>query len=186
MTDVTEGAGIFAGNRKRSMSSRLEFGAMGELTPTTIEQANLTPQERERAFEMMEVQNAYLQILDCLSYPVDPEGHVHDLNMMTPTRIAIAWTLALAGARMSGTPFIKKRYFSSPGCYANAHTWVDIRQPDTAEEALKPTDKADDPNLPPDTRRLAALRDGEPPMDMPQTWQNTPKLTTSFVPRDKT
>lgn len=167
------------GNRKR----KLEFGKLGELTPKTIEQADLTPSEREHAYEVLRAQAAYLQILDCLSYPVDPDGHVHDLNMMGPTRVAIAWTLALVGFRMTGPQLIKKRSFSAPGCYEDAHTWVDVREPDVAE--LKPTDQADDPNLPPDTRRLAALRDGAAPMQMPETWKTEPQIIRTTVRRDE-
>lgn len=186
MTEVSDASVTnrdFPGNRKRQAKTTLTFGEMGELTPETIEQANLTPAERERAYEMVAVQAAYLQILDCLSYPVDPDGHVHDLNMMGPTRIAIAWTLALAGMRFSAPPHIKKRWFSAPGCYQDAHTWVDAREPDNAAEALRPEHRASDPNLPPDTRRLAALRDGEPPMDMPAGWHTEAKITRSIAPR---
>lgn len=154
----------------------LPFGPHGELTQDTIDQADLTPAERERAYEMLEVQAAYLHILDCLSYPVDPDGNVHDLNMMGPTKVAIAWTLALAGLRPTGEAYIKKRAFTAPGCYEDAHTWVDIREPDTAEEALREHHQAGDPNLPPDTRRLAAIRDGESPMKLPPIWNTVPQV----------
>ena len=186
MTEVSDASvanAEFPGNRKRKANPELTFGEWGELTDETIDQADLTDSERERAREMVRVQAAYLQILDCLSYPVDPEGHVHDLNMLGPTKIAIAWTLALVGFRMSGLQHIKKRGFDAPGCYEDAHTWVDARAPDTAEEALRPTDKADDPTLPPDTRRLAAIRDGAAPMEMPATWHTEISVITSNVPR---
>lgn len=191
MTEVNDASvvnGDFPGNRKRSMPGEppknLTFGKFGELTSQTIEQADLTPEERQRAYEMLRVQHAYLQILECLSYPVDPEGHTHDLNMLGPTKIAIAWTLALVGFRLSGPRFIKKRTFTAPGCYEDAHTWVDSREADTAEEALRPEHRADDANLPPDTRRLAAIRDGAAPMEMPATWHTAPKVTTSRVSRE--
>src|SRR5437588_11273876 len=123
-----------AGNRKRFRPGdkipALQFGQHGELTPKTIKQANLTKAEEKRAYEMLEVQAAYLQILDTLSFPVDPEGHTHDLSALGPTKIAIAWTLALNGCRFSGTPYIKKRAINAPGTYADAHTWVDVRAPD--------------------------------------------------------
>ena len=161
-----------------SPDKKLPLGEWGELTESTITEADLTPAERDRAREMLKVQAAYLQILECLSFPVDPDGHVHDLNMMGPTRIAIAWTLALAGFRMTGSPYIKKRFFEAPGCYKGAHTWVDIREPDTAEEALRPEHSAADPALPPDTRRLAAIRDGE--VAAPRNvWQTAPKISTA-------
>jgi hypothetical protein len=192
VTEVNDASVVndsFPGNRKRSAPGKppkkLKFGEHGELTAQTIEQLNLTPAERERAYEMLRAQHAYLQILDCLTYPVDPEGHTHDLNMLGPTKVAIAWTLALVGFRLTGPRLIKKRSFTAPGCYEDAHTWVDAREPDTAEAALRPEDRADDPNLPPDTRRLAAIRDGAAPMEMPATWHTTPKVTTSRIDREK-
>src|SRR4051812_44972791 len=106
MTQFSEGQSPvpreFAGNRKRLRGGdipALQFGEHGELTPRTIAQANLTPEEKERAYEMMALQAVFLDILDTMSYPVDPEGHVHDLTAMGPTKIAIAWTLALNGFR---------------------------------------------------------------------------------------
>lgn len=191
MTEVYDASvpnDTFPGNRKRTVPGepfkKLTFGPHGELTAQTIEQANLTPAERERAYEMLRVQHAYLQILDCLTYPVDPEGHTHDLNMLGPTKIAIAWTLALVGFRLTGPRMIKKRSFSAPGCYADAHTWVDAREPDTAEEALRPEHRADDHKLPPDVRRLAAIRDGAAPMEMPPGWHTAPKITTTRINRE--
>lgn len=192
MTDVSDASvtnDSFPGNRKRSapgeQPKRLRLGQHGELTARSIEQANLSPAERERAYELLNAQNAYLQILDSLTYPIDPEGHTHDLNMLGPTKIAIAWTLALVGFRLSGPRLIKKRSFSAPGCYEDAHTWVDVRQPDNAQEALRPEDRSDDPSLPPDTRRLAAIRDGAAPMEMPPGWHTTPKITTSRIDREQ-
>lgn len=178
----------FAGNRKRMRPGEpippLKFGKYGELTPKTIKAANLTKAEEKRAFELMKVQAAYLEIIDCLSYPVDPEGHIHDLSAMIPTKIAIAWTLALNGFRRTGDRYIKKRPFNAPGCYEDAHTWVDVRAPDTAEEELTPEHRADDPKLPPDTRRLAAMRDERPGQALPE-WRVTPKITKDYVPRDQ-
>lgn len=176
-----------AGNRKRFREGdpipALQFGQNGELTPKTIKQANLTPAEEKRAFEMLKVQAAYLEILDTLSYPVDPEGHVHDLSALGPTKIAIAWTLALNGARFSGRRYIKKRFFTG-GVVAGAHTWVDSRAPDDAAEELRPEHSADDPKLPPDTRRLAAMRDGAPGQDLgAPEWAVKPVVTTEFETR---
>ena len=176
----------FAGNRKRLRPGdvpALQFGEHGELTPRTIEQANLTPAEKERAYEMMVVQAAYLEILDTMSYPVDPEGHVHDLSALGPTKIAIAWTLALNGFRRSADPYIKKRAYTAPGCYPDAHTWVDVRAPDDAAAELRPEHRADDHRLPPDTRRLAALRDNAPPMQLPPEWKVRPKIVYEDTPR---
>lgn len=178
----------FTGNRKRFREGdpipELQFGQHGELTPRTIKQANLSPEEEKRAFEMLKVQAAYLEILDVLSYPVDPEGHVHDLSALGPTKIAIAWTLALNGARFTGRRYIKKRFFSAPGVYSGAHTWVDARSADNAAEELRPEHQASDDSLPPDTRRLAAMRDGAPPQDLgAPEWAVKPVVTTEYEPR---
>lgn len=177
-----------AGNRKRFREGdpipALQFGQHGELTPRTIKQANLSPAEEKRAFEMLKVQAAYLEILDTMSYPVDPEGHVHDLSALGPTKIAIAWTLALNGARFSGRRYIKKRFFNAPGVYSGAHTWVDARAADDAAAELKPEDRPGDPKLPPDTRRLAAMRDGAPRQDLGDpSWQVKPTVTSEYEPR---
>ena len=154
----------------------LQFGEWGELTERTIEQADLTPAEKERAYLMVEAQAAYLQILDTLSYPVDPEGHVHDLSALGMSKVAIAWTLALNGFRQTGPQYIKKRAINAPGCYADAHTWVDSRAPDNAADELRPEHSSHDPKLPPDTRRLAAIRDGVPPMERPAEWHTEVKI----------
>lgn len=179
----------FPGNKKRYTPGdpipALQFGQHGELTPRTIEQANLSAEEKTRAYEMLRVQAAYIQILETLSYPVDPEGHVHDLSALGPTRVAIAWTLALNGARFTGPQYIKKRSINAPGVYADAHTWVDARSADTAEEELKPEHRADDESLPPDTRRLAAIRDGAPSQQLPDGWKVRPKITHERVPREE-
>lgn len=166
------------------MAEPFHFGKWGELTPRAIAQANLTKAETARAYEMMQVQGVYLQILDCLNFPVDPEGHVHDLSALGASKIAIAWTLALNGFQQTGNQYIKKRHFSAPGCYEDAYTWVDSREPDTAEAALKPEDSAHDPNLPPDTRRLAAIRDGVPPMEHPEEWQTVVQVKVVNEPRE--
>lgn len=178
-----------AGNRKRFAAGQtsappLQFGAHGELTPKTIKQANLSAAEEERAWEMIEVQAAYLQILDTLSYPVDPDGHVHDLSALGPTKIAIAWTLALNGARFSGNKHIKKRDVPQAG--PGAHTWVDVRAPDDPRDELRPEHRADNPNLPPDTRRLAAIRDHEPGQQLPAGWKHKPKVVYVDEPRKTT
>lgn len=190
ITDIIDASATgpeFPGNRKRGPvnPAPLQFGEHGELTAKTIQQVDLTPAERERAYEMLRVQAAYLEILECLSYPVDPDGHTHDLSALGPTKVAIAWTLALSGMRLSGPRYIKKRNFSAPGCYEDAHTWVDAREPDAAEESLRPEHSADDPSLPPDTRRLAAIRDGAAPRNVPPTWQTTPKIVWENAPREE-
>lgn len=166
------------------MPEKLSFGEWGEITPRTIAQAKLTQAEKARAYEMMEVQSVYLQILSCLDFPVDPEGHVHDLSALGSSKVAIAWTLALAGFRLTGNPYIKKRQFTAPGCYEGAYTWVDSRAGDVADEDLKPEDSSHDPKLPPDTRRLAAIRDGVPPMATQQEWTTRVKVNVVDEPRE--
>ena len=180
----------FKGNRKRFREGdpipALQFGQHGELTPRAIEQANLTPEEKRRAYELLPVQAAYLQILEALSYPVDPEGHIHDLSALGPTKLAIAWTLALNGFQPSGKKYIKKRPYSSEitDVYPDAHSWVDVRLSDDAADDLKDSDKSSDHKLPPDTRRLAALRDGDKPMEMPDGWHVRPTVTVVDEPRE--
>lgn len=158
---------------------RLQFGEHGELTPRTIDQAGLTGAERDRAYEMLRVQAAYLEIYESLDYPTDPDGHVVDLSgvHMTQPKIAIAWTLALQGFRRTEHSYIKKRHYSVPGVVEGAYTWVDSRAPDTAEEELRPEHSSDDHSLPPDTRRLAAKRDGDPGQEMPDGWSVEPEIT---------
>lgn len=163
----------------RQGAPKLQFGDRGELTPRTIEQAGLTGEERERAFEMLRVQAAYLDIYECLDYPTDPEGHTVDLSgiHMTQPKVAIAWTLALMGFRQSGQIYIKKRHYGGPGVVEGAYTWVDARAPDTAAEELQPEHSSMDYTLPPDTRRLAAERDGDPGQQLPDPWSVTAKVT---------
>lgn len=157
----------------------LQFGEHGELTMETINAVDLTPEERERAVEMLEVQRAYLDLLDTMSYPVDPEGNVYDTSAMTPMAMALAWTLALNGFRRSGAPYIKKRFLNDSGVVGEAHTWVDFRAPETAEEELRPEHQADDLSLPPDVRALAARRDGATPPVLP-TWDGQ-KIKVTYV-----
>lgn len=177
----------FKGNTKRFAlgedGTKLPFGEHGELTYKTIEAAGLTGDAKRLAQEMVKVHAAFLQILDVLSYPTDPDGHVHDLSALGPTKNAIAWTLALCGCRFTGRRYIKKRFIHAPGVPVGAHTWVDVRLPDDAAEELAPEHRSTDYTLPPDTRRLAALRDGDPPQSMPDGWHVTPTITEEFVER---
>lgn len=167
---------------------RLQFGEYGELTHETIKQAGLTGEEKKRAIEMLKVQEAYLKIYACLDYPNDPDGHVVDLSgihFMQP-KVAIAWTLALAGCRFSGRKYIKQRHIQSGGVYTDAHYWVDSRLSDNAADDLLPEHRSSDPTLPPDTRRLAAQRDGDPGQELPQGWDDPPVVTWEDTPRDPT
>jgi hypothetical protein len=166
---------------------KLQFGEQGELTHKTIEQAGLTGEEKKRAQEMLKVQAAYLAIYGCLDYCNDPDGHVVDLSgvHMTQPKVAIAWTLALAGFRPSGRCYIKKRAVLAPGTVEGAYTWVDSRAPDDAAQELRPEHSAADHHLPPDTRRLAAIRDGAPGQQLPNGWHVKPKIVWEDVPREQ-
>lgn len=177
-----------AGNRQRyklgqTQPSGLPFGDYGELTPQTIKAAGLTGEARSRAYEMMDAQQAMLSLLDCMSYPIGPDHTTHDLSALGPTRDAIAWTLALCGFRQTGKVYIKKRKINATGIYADAHTWVDIRDPDDAQDELRPEHKQSDENLPPDTRRLAAVRDGVKPLKMPDGFKVKPEIIFVDEPR---
>jgi hypothetical protein len=165
---------------------RLQFGEHGELTHETIKQAGLTGEEKKRAIEMLKVQEAYLKIYECLDYPNDPDGHVVDLSGIhfTQPKVAIAWTLALAGCRFSGRKYIKQRHIDAGGVYSDAHYWVDARLSDNAADDLRPEHSSYDASLPPDTRRLAAQRDGDPGQEHPPLWNTAPVVTEEFVPRD--
>jgi hypothetical protein len=175
------GANPYDGRRG---APRLQFGDRGELTPRTIEQAGLVGEDRKRAMELLKVQAAYLQIYDALDYPSDPDGHVVDLSgiHMTQPKVAIAWTLALLGFRPTGRHYIKKRHYGGPGVAEGAYTWVDFRAPDDAAEELTPEMRSSDHTLPPDTRRLAAQRDGDPGQDL-GGWSVTPTITDEWVCR---
>lgn len=163
--------GEFKGNRKRMRPGEpipaLQFGQHGELTPRTIKQANLTKDEEKLAYEMLKVQAAYLEILDCLSYPVDPEGHMHDLSAIGPTKLAIAWTLALCGFRSSGKKYIRKEPSASIDGYPDAHTWADVRKAAAADVHAESPDFT----LPPDTKKISDA----PPQS--NGWQVAPKIT---------
>ncbi|HVQ84613.1 MAG TPA: hypothetical protein VMS84_07540 [Mycobacterium sp.] len=173
------GTNPYAGSRG---VPKLQFGEYGELTPKTIEQAGLQGEERKRAQEILKVQAAYIEIYHNLDYPNDPDGHVVDLSgvHMTQPKVAIAWTLALLGFRSSGRCYIKKRHYGGPGVTEGAYTWVDARAADDAAEELLPEHRSSDHHLPPDTRRLAAQRDGDPPQDL-GGWAVTPVITEEWV-----
>ena len=164
----------------------LQFGEHGELTHKTIQQAGLTGEERKRALEMLKVQAAYLEIYNALDYPTDPDGHTVDLSgmHMTQPKIAIAWTLALLGLRFTGRKYIKQRHYTLPGVAEGAYTWVDSRAADDAAAELAPEHSSKDHHLPPDTRRLAAIRDGDQPQDLGEQWSVTPVITEEWVDRD--
>lgn len=168
----------------RRGAPKLQFGDRGELTPKTIKQAGLTGAERQRAMDLLKVQAAYLQIYDALDYPTDPDGHVVDLSgvHMTQPKVAIAWTLALLGFRPTGRHYIKKRAINAPGIYEGSYTWVDFRASDDAAEELQPEHRSADHHLPPDTRRLAAIRDGDPGQDL-GGWAVKPVITEEWVCR---
>lgn len=203
MTEIVEGSGREGGAHNTNTQSRysfpqanpyermagppkLQFGEHGELTHKTIAQAGLTGEAKKRAQEMLKVQQAYLGIYEALDYPNDPDGHVVDLSgvHMTQPKVAIAWTLALLGYRPGGRAYIKKRATVSPGTYDNGYYYVDSRASDNPLLDLLPEHKADDHHLPPDTRRLAAQRDGDPGQELPPLWATKVKVTEEYVRRE--
>ena len=52
-----------------------------------------------------------------------------------------------------------------------------MRSPDQAADELRPEHTSTNFNLPPDTRRLAAIRDNDTPLQMPDMWRVAPKIT---------
>ncbi|MBE5453512.1 hypothetical protein E3G52_000376 [Mycobacteroides abscessus] len=132
--------------------------------------------------EMREIQRAYLELLEVMEYPVDQNGRVHDLNHMTASVMAIAWTAVLYGFRRSADAHIKKRHVTGPGVYENACTWVDVNAPDDAERDLQPGDYSNNRLRPPDVRGLAARRDGEGPVVFAE-WHTKAEVRYTDAPR---
>ena len=66
----------------------------GDLTPDMQVglDAGLDIEQAAKVAEMREIQRAYLELLEVMEYPVDQNGRVHDLNHMSATILAIAWT----------------------------------------------------------------------------------------------
>ncbi len=142
----------------------------------------LPEDKSSRVAQMREIQRAYLELLEVMEYPIDPNGRVHDLNAMSAGVLGIAWTAALYGFRRSGEPLIKKRRITAPGVYDNACTWVGINAPGDAERDLKPGDFSQDRLRPPDVRGMAARRDGEGPPVMAE-WHTTAQVRYTDEPR---
>ncbi|AMQ66961.1 MULTISPECIES: phage gene 29 protein family protein [Mycolicibacterium] len=146
--------------------------------------AGLDLQKARKVAQMRDVQRAYMELLEVMEYPVDQRGVPHDLNAMSASVLAIAWTAALYGFRRSGDALIKKRKMFGPGLYENACTWVDVNAPDDAERDLKPGDFSDDRLRPPDVRGLAARRDGEGPQVIAE-WHTKAEVRYTDEPRPK-
>lgn len=172
---------------RSTKAPKVQFGDRGELTHRTIKQAGLQGEEKRRAIEMLKVQEAYLGIYESLDFPNDPDGHIVDLSgvHMTQPKVAIAWTLALLGYRPSGRAYIKKRAIDAPGTYEGGYYYVDANAPDNPLEELQPQHKSTDHYLPPDTRRLAALRDNDPPQNLGTPWAQKVKVTEEYAPREQ-
>jgi hypothetical protein len=102
---IVEGSGR---PHRRQPLDALQFGSYGQITPRTIKQAGLSGEEEARAREMMAVHGAYLQILDALDYVVDPDGAFHSLAAIPATKLAIAYHLAKAGFRPTGTRYVER------------------------------------------------------------------------------
>lgn len=117
--------------------------------------AGLSEERRQATHEMVDAQRVYIQIMQDLGTMVaDQNGRTHDLRAIQSTVMAFAWTQALLGYRKTGRQWIKKRRWKDAHG-VERETWVDIRQPDTLEDHHR----ADDRDLPPDLRSLAAQRD---------------------------
>ena len=116
MTDMVEGSGRpnRRGNPQRLQPEQLPFGPRGELTPAGVAAANLTPTEQARAAEMLDVQAAYLHILDCLDYVVGPDGVFHSLAAISSTKLAIAFHLAKCGLRPTGEVYVTRADTAPP------------------------------------------------------------------------
>lgn len=149
--------------------------------------AGLNEEQRQRTRDMQEAQLVYLQLAEDISYPVDQAGRVHDLqglaSMNTATEdgpanstlMAIFWTMSLLGYRKSGPQFIKQRaYRRHDGVYRNAHTWVDARAPDEAENELQPQHDQHQRDLAPDLRAAAARRDRDDGIRISAEWKVKP------------
>lgn len=158
----------------------------------------LNDEQRQRTRDMQDAQRVYLQLAEDISYPVDQGGRVHDLaglatmntdNEEGPansTLMAIFWTMSLLGYRKTGPAFIKKRaYKSHAGTYRSAHTWVDARAADEAENELQPQHDQHQRNLPPDLRAAAARRDRDEGMKISATWHTKPEPVIKPGPRPK-
>jgi hypothetical protein len=90
------------------------FGPRGELTAETIAAADLNADELPRAYEALDVQTAYLAILDALEYVVGPDGIFHSLAAITPTKLAVAFHLAKCGFRQTGPIYVARADLAPP------------------------------------------------------------------------
>jgi hypothetical protein len=143
--------------------------------------AGLSDERRQATHEMVDAQRVYLQVLEDLGTMVaDQNGRIHDLRAIQSTVMAFAWTLSLLGYRKTAKQWIKKRRWKDRHG-VERETWVDIRQPDTPDEQHR----ADDRNLPPDLRSLAAQRDDLSPRVQGE-WHTTvePKIVDAPRPKD--
>lgn len=158
----------------------------------------LNDEQRARTRDMQEAQQVYLQLAEDISYPLDQAGRVHDLvglaSMNTDTEegpanstlMAIFWTMSLLGYRKTGPCFIKKRaYKDHSGVYRGAHTWVDVRAPDEAENELQAQHDQHQRDLPPDVRAAAARRDRDDGMRLSAEWHTAPEPVIKNGPRPK-
>lgn len=140
--------------------------------------------EKSRAVaKMRDVQRAYIELLEVMEYPVDQNGHSHDLNAVMPSVLGIAWTAALYGFRRTADPLIKKRRLpNEPGAYDNACAWVSIDAPDSDRD-LRPGDYTADRILPPSGAGVAG--DPEDGPTVIAEWHTTAAVTYVDEPRPK-
>ncbi len=158
--------------------------ALSRLDDTLAALKTGDPDQARKVAAMRDIQRAYMELLEVMEYPIDPNGTVHDLNAIGPSVLGIAWTAALYGFRRSGDPLIKKRRIDGNGIYDNACTWVSVDAPDDARRDLRPGDYSTDRLRPPDVRGMAATRDGEGPT-VTAEWHTRPDVTYVDEPRPK-
>lgn len=158
---------------------------------------NYTREEDQRTFDAIQVQNAFLDMIRLVKYPVDERGRTYDLRFLDlggskeavlasgpscggSVLRAIFYTMTLLGFRKTEKSYIKPRVIPGTG---GMHTWVDIRKPDTAEEELRPEHKQSMINLPADVRALAAKRDGEDGLAAQVEWHTRANIEFVDAPR---
>lgn len=143
--------------------------------------AGLSRERRNATHEMVDAQRTYLQVLEDLGTMVtDQSGRCHDLRAIQSTVMAFAWTLSLLGYRRTAKQWIRKRRWKDQHG-VERETWVDMRAPLTLEEQHS----ADDRNLPPDIRSLAAQRDDLSPRVQGE-WHTSvePRIVDAPRPKD--
>lgn len=156
------------------------------------EMLNYDVEQTARVFDAAKVQNAMIDMLRLVKFPIDERGRTYDLRFLDiggtqgqSVLRAIFYTMTLLGFSRDchncgghNKSWIKPR--AIPGGF---QTWVDMRAPDTAEEELRPEHKQAMINLPPDVRGLAAKRDGEEGLGPQVEWHTKAEVGFLDEPR---